>query len=79
MCPAPPLTLSSARCGQRLRVLGVRAECPDCNRLKELGFRESSELLKISDGCSILCTLAGVRLAVARSLGAAILVEALPA
>jgi hypothetical protein len=79
MLPEPPLTLCSARCGQRLRVLCVRPDCPDSSRLQELGFRESCELLKISDGRAILCALSGARLAIARTLGAAVLVEAIPA
>jgi ferrous iron transport protein A len=79
MPPVTPLTLCSARCGQRLRILAVRPECPECNRLREMGFRESCELLKLSDGCAILCTLAGARLAIARALGEEILVEAIPA
>jgi Fe2+ transport system protein FeoA len=75
MPPAAPLTLCSARCGQRLRVLALKPECPHSNQLREMGFREKCELLKLSDGSCILCTLAGVRLAIARALGSAILVE----
>jgi Fe2+ transport system protein FeoA len=74
-----PLTLSTARCGQRLRVIAVRPESPDCNRLQEMGFREKSELFKLSEGPAILCTLAGVRLALGSALGSAILVEAVSA
>jgi Fe2+ transport system protein FeoA len=79
MVPVAPLTLCSARCGQRLRVLALKPECPQSNQLREMGFREQCELLKLSDGGCILCTLSGVRLAIARTLGSAILVEAIAA
>ena len=70
-----PLTLCSAKCGQRLRVLSLAACAEDCIRLRELGFCESSEVCKISDGAAILCSLYGVRLALGNELGARVLVE----
>lgn len=70
-----PLTLRSAKCGQRLRILSLNACKDDCLRLRELGFCESSELSKISDGAAILCSLYGMRLAVGQELGAHVLVE----
>lgn len=79
MLPVAPLTLCSARCGQRLRVLALKPDCPQHNQLREMGFREKCELLKLSDGSCILCTLSGARLAIARALGSAILVEAIAA
>jgi Fe2+ transport system protein FeoA len=70
-----PLTLCSAKCGQRLRILSLAACAEDCVRLRELGFCESSELRKISDGAAILCSLYGMRLALGHELGARVLVE----
>jgi len=70
-----PLTLCSARCGQVLRILGLNASAEECNRLRELGFSEHSEVCKLSDGSAILCKLAGARLALGRELGALVLVE----
>jgi Fe2+ transport system protein FeoA len=70
-----PLTLCSAQCGQRLRILALAACSEDCLRLREMGFCESSEVRKLADGSAILCSLYGVRLAVGRALGAQVLVE----
>jgi Fe2+ transport system protein FeoA len=70
-----PLTLCSAQCGQRLRILALVACSEDCLRLREMGFCESSEVRKLADGSAILCSLYGVRLALGRELGARVLVE----
>ncbi len=73
--PKNPLTLCSAKCGQRLRILSLVACSEDCLRLRELGFCEHSEVRKLSDGSAILCSLYGVRLALGRELGERVLVE----
>jgi len=73
--PAEPLTLSKARCGERLRVVGVKSTSPECIRLKEMGFCESVEVCKVVDGNALICQMRGVRLAIARSLGADVVVE----
>lgn len=73
--PGTPISLSKARCGERLRVVGVRPSSPACVRLKELGFCESAEICKVMDGSALICQLRGVRLAIGRSLGADVLVE----
>jgi len=70
-----PITLSKARCGERLRVVGVRPSSPACIRLKELGFCESAEICKVVDGSALICQMRGVRLAIGRSLGADVMVE----
>ncbi len=78
MTPALPievLTLSRARCGERLRVVSICPNCPDCVRLKELGFCEKALLCKVADGGAMICTLAGMRVAIGRELGAHVRVE----
>ena len=74
-----PLSLASACCGQKLRVLSLPLSGAECLRLRELGLCERSLVSKLGDGAAILCAFGGGRLAVGRALGAQVLVEALPA
>lgn len=73
--PNPQLTLSSARCGESLRIVGFDPQSPVSGRLRELGFHETAEVRKIQDGNALLCQLGEVRLAIGRNLGAAVWVE----
>ena len=73
--PSAHIPLSKAKCGQRLRVVGLRANSPECLRLRELGFCESAEVCKVTDGSALICQVRGVRLAIARTLGADVIVE----
>ena len=69
------LTLAQARCGERLRITAICPNCPECVRLREIGFRESSEICKMSDGGAMICLLMGNRVALGRKLGSHIHVE----
>ena len=69
------LTLARARCGERLRITNICSDCPECIRLQELGFCEAAELCKVADGCAIICSLMGMRVAIGRELGAHVQVE----
>ncbi len=69
------LTLAGARCGERLRVVSLCPKCPDCVRLRELGFCESAEVRKVADGGAMICLLSGTRVAIGRALGALVRVE----
>jgi ferrous iron transport protein A len=71
-----PLSLASACCGQRLRILSLPASGSECLRMRELGICERSLVSKLGDGPAILCSFEGVRIAVGRALGAQVLVEA---
>ncbi len=73
------LTLARARCGERLRITGICPNCPECVRLRELGFCESREVRKMSDGGAMICLLMGVRVALGRELGAHVKVEPIAA
>lgn len=74
--PVPePLNLSRARCGQRLRIIGLCENSPACVRLRELGFCETNEICKVAEGGALICQLLGTRVAIGRDLGAHILVE----
>ena len=74
-----PLSLASACCGQRLRVVSLPMSGAECLRLRELGLCERSLVSKLGDGAAILCSFSGVRMAVGRALGAQVLVEAIQA
>ena len=74
-----PLSLASACCGQKLRVVSLPISGAECLRLRELGLCERSLVSKLGDGAAILCSFSGVRMAVGRTLGAQVLVEAIPA
>lgn len=68
-------TLSSARCGERLRITALRQDSSASFRLRELGFCESAEICKLADHGTCLCLLMGMRVAIGRDLAAEVLVE----
>ena len=59
--PIPSLTLLHARCGERLRVVSLCPNSPQCSRLRELGFCESAEVCKVAEGGAMICQLRGTR------------------
>jgi Fe2+ transport system protein FeoA len=73
------LTLAGAKVGEKLRVVSICPDCPECMRLRELGFYDSAELRKISDGAAIICSLLGMRVAIGRDLGEHVRVERIAA
>jgi ferrous iron transport protein A len=80
LCPPPvrakaSISLSEARCGERLRVVSVRPSSKSYVRLKELGFCESAVVSKVTSGSALICQVCGVRLAIGRDLGADVMVE----
>lgn len=73
--PQGTLTLARANVGERLRVVTICPDCPECVRLRELGFQDQMEVRKVSDGAAIICSLLGVRVAIGRDLGEHVRVE----
>lgn len=73
------LTLARAKVGVRLRITSICPDCPDCVRLRELGFYDTAEVRKISDGPAMICSLFGVRVAIGRELGEHVRVEKIAA
>jgi Fe2+ transport system protein FeoA len=73
--PKGTLTLARANVGERLRVVTICPDCPECVRLRELGFQDQMELRKVSDGAAIICSLLGMRVAIGRDLGEHVRVE----
>lgn len=67
--------LLSARCGEPLKVVGVREGSKSALRLLELGFCRSAEVCKLSDGEACLCVLRGMRVALGRELASDVLVQ----
>lgn len=76
---APKLTLSTAKCGERLRVLHICPDCPHCIRLRELGFHDRTVVTKVVDGNAVICVLLGTRIALGRELCDHVEVERLAA
>jgi Fe2+ transport system protein FeoA len=73
--PQGTLTLARANVGERLRVVTICPDCPECVRLRELGFQDQMEVRKVSDGAAIICSLLGMRVAIGRDLGEHVRVE----
>ena len=77
--PQPILTLARAKVGERLRVVTICPDCPECLRLRELGFQDRVEVRKVSDGAAIICSILGMRVAIGRDLGNHVRVEKIAA
>ena len=75
----PTFTLARARVGERLRVVTICPDCPECLRLRELGFQDRVEVRKIADGAAIICSVMGMRVAIGRDLGEHVRVEKIAA
>ena len=62
-----------------LPVVTICPDCPECLRLRELGFQDRVEVRKIADGAAIICSVMGMRVAIGRDLGEHVRVEKLAA
>ncbi|HEY5753183.1 MAG TPA: FeoA family protein [Chthoniobacterales bacterium] len=72
-----PVTLLTAPVGKKMRLHALNTKPELCKRLREMGFCESAQVIKLSSGSNLICQVCGVRLALSRDLGACILVEPL--
>ena len=75
---APPpatVTLLSAPLGRKLRLVTVEGQPKQCQRLREMGFCASAEIVKVSQGLALICQVCGVRMAVSRDLAQSIRVN----
>ena len=68
-------TLCEVRCGQLVRVRHLASEATLCLRLREMGFCEDAEIVKLSQGGATLCQVCGTHVALSRTLARQILVE----
>ena len=71
-------TLRHARMGEDLRLVQLDGEPSFCQRLREMGFCESAQLRKVSNGTCFICLVCGVRLAVNHRLADKIIVTSRP-
>ena len=69
------LSLSQARCGEKLKIVNLQKDSPAAARLRELGFCESAEVCKVADRGACICVLMGTRVAIGPELAAHVLVE----
>ena len=70
----PSMTLNQAGVGCDLEVEVLSG--PGCERLRELGFCERSQVRKLAGGRNLLCSVCGTRLAISRELAEQVLVKA---
>ena len=68
------MTLNQAGVGCDLRIEVLSG--PGCERLRELGFCEQSQLRKLAGGRNLICSMCGTRLAISRELAEQVLVRA---
>lgn len=69
------LTLRSAPVGCPLVIKELRADSASCLRLRELGFCEAARVSKLTAGGNLICSVCGVRVALALRLGELVVVE----
>ena len=69
------LSLSQARCGEKLKIVNLRKDSPATARLRELGFCESAEVCKVADRGACICVLMGTRVAIGPELASHVFVE----
>jgi Fe2+ transport system protein FeoA len=67
------LTLNQARVGCDLQIQFLNG--PGCDRLRDMGFCEQSQVRKLTGGRNLLCSVCGTRLAISRELAEQVLVK----
>ena len=73
------IPLPNVQPGSRVRVHKLEAHPALCNRLRELGFCELSEIKILRNAGSLLCQVCGSRVCISKQLADSILVEKPPA
>ena len=68
------MTLNQAGVGCDLQVEVLSGSA--CERLRELGFCEQSQVRKLAGGRNLICSVCGTRLAISRELAEHVLVKA---
>jgi ferrous iron transport protein A len=59
-------TLAQASVGCRLRIEAVKGQA--CQQLRDMGFCETMEVEKLSNGRNMVCTVCGTKLALSKKL-----------
>jgi len=73
--PNASKTLFDATAGIRCRVVALTGCQGTCHRLREMGFCENAQVMKISKGGSTVCTVCGSRVALSPKLAKSIVIE----
>lgn len=69
------ITLNEVGLNCDVRISGISG--PACDRLRDLGFCEQMQLRKLSNGCNLVCSLCGARMAISRDLAEQVFVSPL--
>jgi Fe2+ transport system protein FeoA len=75
MNPNIETTLENAKCGKAVRVTRLADDHGAQQRLCELGFCENACIRKIIHGTALICSVAGVRVAISAALAGKIFVR----
>ncbi|WP_367873335.1 ferrous iron transport protein A [Luteolibacter sp. Populi] len=66
------VSLSQAQVGCDFRIKLLSG--PACDQLRDLGFCETLQVRKLSDGRNLVCSVCGTRLALSRELASQVMV-----
>jgi ferrous iron transport protein A len=66
-------TLNEVEAGRDFRISGI--DGPSSDRLRDLGFREETQIRKLSGGRNLVCSISGTRLAISKELAAQVFVS----
>ena len=75
VCQADLKSLSQVEPGHQVRVECLRGEDGVCQRLREMGFCESSVVEKIADTGALLCKVCDAKVVISKDLGKNIIVK----
>ena len=68
-------TLHDAEVGKLVRITALQGEPAVCQRLREMGFCELSEICKVAQSSALICRTCGGKVALSKNLAKNILVE----
>ncbi len=74
-CQSEIKSLSQADTGQHVRIECLRGEEGVCQRLREMGFCESSVVEKIADTGALICKVCDAKVVISKDLGKNIIVK----
>ncbi len=75
ICPAREKSLSEASAGRPLRIECLRGEDGVCERLREMGFCESSVVEKIADSGALICKVCDAKVILSKGLARNVIVK----
>ena len=75
VCHAKTKTLCDAKTGRILRIECLRGEDGVCERLREMGFCESSVVEKIADSGALICKVCDAKIILSKGLAQSVIVK----